>query len=522
MIIESLHCRNPTRPWMWDAFFSAQPSFFNCSRAPRSSMFLSRKSYWCRGLISILPILVVTQLFTRSITLALKKSPVISRRRCNLWLGWALDVPRLYPNWLKHFFHYSTSSVRRLFFRLEVAELCEDLTVSSIRFFQIGIALEEMGIDYNPHTIHIGKNEQFTPEFIAINPNSKIPAITDPNGPGLAHSLRNCSCCSGRFKFEWHLDIDSLFRTTVVAISANELRKLMKSDAASGRFEFLSVDINVWSDYCDAQMGNPSIFLKVAPYFSTSRRRLENSFPRSLDWSGKQFNGFSFKWLASDQCSDRYDLRRLDCCWLFIPIKIISLLLILFGKHFDFLQLELTYGHWFNIIFLCLHIVMKFHTHPVPVSGNKHEMEMKLKIFNTICWVLYVLNCDICDVWRSLKYIRCWPWYCVQFGHFYKFAKDKCDHPYPVQRYSTEVKRLLGVLDKQLEGKEFLVGNEYSIADMASFPWVRAMEKDMNAAEILGLSNFPNVTAWVDRLQERPATAKGITVCPFGWLEWRI
>lgn len=49
---------------------------------------------------------------------------------------------------------------------------------------QVSVALEEMGLEYNAHTIHIMKNEQFTPEFIAVNPNSKIPAITDPNGPG--------------------------------------------------------------------------------------------------------------------------------------------------------------------------------------------------------------------------------------------------------------------------------------------------------------------------------------------------
>jgi len=48
---------------------------------------------------------------------------------------------------------------------------------------KISVALEEMGLEYDAHTINIMKNEQFTPEFIAINPNSKIPAIVDPNGP---------------------------------------------------------------------------------------------------------------------------------------------------------------------------------------------------------------------------------------------------------------------------------------------------------------------------------------------------
>ncbi len=50
--------------------------------------------------------------------------------------------------------------------------------------WQIGIAVEEMELEYDVHIIDITKNDQFTPEFIAINPNSKIPAIVDPDGPG--------------------------------------------------------------------------------------------------------------------------------------------------------------------------------------------------------------------------------------------------------------------------------------------------------------------------------------------------
>lgn len=58
---------------------------------------------------------------------------------------------------------------------------------------QVGIALEEMGYEYDAHTINIMKNEQFTPEFIAINPNSKIPALVDPHGPGQPRILDNFS-----------------------------------------------------------------------------------------------------------------------------------------------------------------------------------------------------------------------------------------------------------------------------------------------------------------------------------------
>src|SRR6478735_8728104 len=53
-----------------------------------------------------------------------------------------------------------------------------------------------------------------------------------------------------------------------------------------------------------------------------------------------------------------------------------------------------------------------------------------------------------------------------QFGHFHRYAREKCDHPYPVERYTNEAKRLLGVLEKRLEESEFVGGGEYSIVDI--------------------------------------------------------
>jgi glutathione S-transferase len=75
---------------------------------------------------------------------------------------------------------------------IEVTELGSSLVFRGDRP-QVGIALEEMGYEYDAHTINIMKNEQFTPEFIAINPNSKIPALVDPNGPGQPRILDNFS-----------------------------------------------------------------------------------------------------------------------------------------------------------------------------------------------------------------------------------------------------------------------------------------------------------------------------------------
>ncbi len=99
-----------------------------------------------------------------------------------------------------------------------------------------------------------------------------------------------------------------------------------------------------------------------------------------------------------------------------------------------------------------------------------------------------------------------------QFGHFFKHAADKCDHPDPKKRYTDETRRLLAVLNEHLAGKEYLVGGEYSIADMATVPWVDALTAFYNAGEVLGLKEFKNVNAWTERVNKRPKTAAGMKV----------
>lgn len=88
--------------------------------------------------------------------------------------------------------------------------------------------------------------------------------------------------------------------------------------------------------------------------------------------------------------------------------------------------------------------------------------------------------------------------------------------PYPVERYATEAKRLLGVLEKRLEGRDFIIDGGYSIADMAIFPWIYSCKELYNdVTDKLQLANFTNVMAYVERCKARPATAKGITICSF-------
>jgi len=98
-----------------------------------------------------------------------------------------------------------------------------------------------------------------------------------------------------------------------------------------------------------------------------------------------------------------------------------------------------------------------------------------------------------------------------QFGHFFKYARDKCDHPYPLERYTNEAKRLLGVLNHELSDQEYLIG-EYSIADIATVPWVNGLSVSYNAADVLRVDEFPHVKAWVERIVSRPAYQVGKNV----------
>lgn len=100
-----------------------------------------------------------------------------------------------------------------------------------------------------------------------------------------------------------------------------------------------------------------------------------------------------------------------------------------------------------------------------------------------------------------------------QLGHFYKHAADKvANNPYPVERYTGETRRLLGVLESRLKDREYIMGDLYTVADIASFPWVLALSKHYGAVEHLGLADFPAVNAWVERCAARPASVKGLNI----------
>jgi len=97
-----------------------------------------------------------------------------------------------------------------------------------------------------------------------------------------------------------------------------------------------------------------------------------------------------------------------------------------------------------------------------------------------------------------------------QMGHFYKYAKE--DVPYGKERYLNEGKRLFGVLEKQLEGNEYVVGDEYTIADIAIFPWIKCVTMFYKMDE--HFDNFPNIRRWSAHIESRPAVQAGMKVCP--------
>ncbi len=198
---------------------------------------------------------------------------------------------------------------------------------------KVSIALEELGLPYEAHTVSFGTNDQMTPEFLSLNPNNKIPAIIDPNGPG-GKPL-------------------ALFESgAILMYLAEKAGKLVPADAA-GRYE-------------------------------------------TLQWVMFQVGGVG------------------------------------------------------------------------PMFG--------------------------------------------QFGFFHKFAGKDYEDKRPRDRYLNETIRLLGVMDKHLEGKSWMLGDQYTIADIAIFPWVRGLVGFYGAGDDVGFANFKNVARVLDAFVARPAVIKGVAV----------
>lgn len=99
-----------------------------------------------------------------------------------------------------------------------------------------------------------------------------------------------------------------------------------------------------------------------------------------------------------------------------------------------------------------------------------------------------------------------------QLGFFYKFGGSKVEDPIPRDRYINEAKRLLAVIEKQLEGQDWICG-DYSIADIALGGWLRVLDH-YGARDVVEWSSFTNTVAYLDRYLGRPAVQRGLNIPP--------
>jgi GST-like protein len=101
-----------------------------------------------------------------------------------------------------------------------------------------------------------------------------------------------------------------------------------------------------------------------------------------------------------------------------------------------------------------------------------------------------------------------------QVGFFHKFAGKDYEDKRPRDRYIAEARRLLGVLDARLEGRTWILGDDYSIVDIATFPWVRNLVGFYGAGELVGIDAFTQVTRALAAFVARPAVSRGLLVPP--------
>jgi GST-like protein len=99
-----------------------------------------------------------------------------------------------------------------------------------------------------------------------------------------------------------------------------------------------------------------------------------------------------------------------------------------------------------------------------------------------------------------------------QLGFFHKFAGKDYEDKRPRDRYVAESRRLLGVLEQRLAGRAWIMGDDYTIADIAIFPWVRNLVGFYEAGELVGFGDFPNVKRVLEAFVARPAVQRGLEI----------
>ena len=149
-----------------------------------------------------------------------------------------------------------------------------------------------------------------------------------------------------------------------------------------------------------------------------------------------------------------------------------------------------------------------------------HSGETPVRVFESGAILLYLAEKFDAFLPGSLSgRAECYSWLMWQmgsapflgggFGHFYAYAPEK--YEYPINRYAMEVKRQMDVLDRNLAEREYLCGDEYTIADIATAPWygLLALGKAYDAGEFLDVASYTQVVRWAKQIMARPAFERG-------------
>ncbi|ACT06243.1 Glutathione S-transferase domain protein [Dickeya chrysanthemi Ech1591] len=172
-------------------------------------------------------------------------------------------------------------------------------------------------------------------------------------------------------------------------------------------------------------------------------------------------------------------------------------------------QVDISAGDQFKPAFLAISPNNKI---PAIVDQQPADQGAPISLFESGAILLYLaeksgklLSSDVRERAATLQWL-CWQ--VAGFGpmlgqnhHFNHYAPQPV--PYAIDRYQKETERLYGVLNKQLSEHAWLAGNEYSIADIATYPWVVSHERQR-----IDLDAFPAVKSWFERIRERPATQR--------------
>jgi len=101
-----------------------------------------------------------------------------------------------------------------------------------------------------------------------------------------------------------------------------------------------------------------------------------------------------------------------------------------------------------------------------------------------------------------------------QVGYFHKFAGREIEDKRPLERYRAESQRLLGVLERRLDGAQWIMGDDYTIADISLLGWVRNLVGFYGAGELVEFASLKHVPDWLERGLSRPAVQRGLVTPP--------